>query len=185
KSWFFNLKGTPAAVDAQKPVFLEFLKTVKFTGPAPAPAPASPVSQPPADEEAVTVPGTAPESWTAAAPGAMQAAKFTVAGKDGQKAEVTVSVFPSDTGGIVSNANRWRGQIGLPAVDEAALKDAVKPVPGAPEGSTMMEFENAGKTLTSVIIPRGGKWFFYKLTGDTAAVAAAREGFISYCKAGS
>ncbi len=183
KSWFFNLKGPPAAVDAQKPVFLEFLKTVEFTSPAPVKA--SPVAPPPAGDDAVAVPGTAPESWTAVPPGAMQAAKFAVAGKDGQKAEVTVSVFPSDTGGIVSNANRWRGQIGLPPVDEAALKDAVKTVPGAPEGSMMMEFENAGKTLTSLIVPRGGKWFFYKLTGDTAAVAAARDGFISYCKAGS
>jgi len=115
----------------------------------------------------------------------MQAAKFTVAGKDGAKAEVTVSIFPNDTGGVISNVSRWRGQLGLPAADEAALKESAKPIPGAPEGAVSVELENSGRSLTGAIVPRGGKWFFYKLMGDSAAVVAAREDFISYCKAGS
>jgi hypothetical protein len=32
------------------------------------------------------------------------------------KAEVTVSAFPGDTGGLLANLNRWRGQIGLEPV---------------------------------------------------------------------
>jgi hypothetical protein len=178
KSWFFKLQGPPAAVDAQKPAFYEFLKSVKFDAstPAPTPTPTLPPSE---------IPGTPPATWTAASPGPMQAAKFTVAGKDGAKAEVTVSIFPNDTGGVISNVSRWRGQLGLPAADEAALKESAKPIPGAPEGAVSVDLENNGRALTGAIVPRGGKWFFYKLMGDSAAVAAAREAFITYCKAGS
>ncbi|HWB04811.1 MAG TPA: hypothetical protein VG796_17410 [Verrucomicrobiales bacterium] len=184
RSWFFKLQGNPAAVDVQKPAFLEFLKSIKFeagaassnTGPSPAPAPAA---------GSASVPGTPPESWTSQTPGAMQAAKFAVSGKDGAKAEVTVSIFPSDTGGVPSNVSRWRGQLGLPAADEATLKESIKPLPGAPEGSVMVDLENNGRSLTGAIVPRGGKWFFYKLMGESAAVAAARDAFIAYCKAGS
>jgi hypothetical protein len=182
RTWFFKLQGPPAAVDAQKPAFMEFLKSIKFeAGAAPAPAPPSPSTPP----SASSVPGTPPAEWTPLAAGAMQAAKFAVAGKDGAKAEVTVSIFPSDTGGAASNVARWRGQIGLPPADEAALKESIKPVAGAPEGSVSVDLENNGRALIGAIVPRGGKWYFYKLMGDSAAVSAAREAFITYCKAGS
>jgi hypothetical protein len=184
KSWFFKIQGTPAAVDAQKDAFNGFLKSIKFEAPAPGPAPTPtlpPTPTPPPSTTPVVVPGTPPSSWTAQTPGPLQAAKFKV----GDNAEVAVSVFANDTGGVASNVSRWRGQLGLPVADEATIKSSIKPIPGAPEGSVMVDLENAGKTLAGAIVPRDGKWYFYKLTGETAAVAAAREAFITYCKAGS
>jgi hypothetical protein len=94
-------------------------------------------------------------------------------------------VFASDTGGIVANVRRWRGQIGLPDTDDAALTALAKPLEGAPVGSITVDIENQGRSLTGAIVPRAGSWYFYKLTGGAAAVAAAREEFINYCKAGS
>lgn len=194
KSWFFKLQGTPAAVDAQKAAYMEFLKSVKFEAPtaspapapaAPAPAPAAPAPTPAPAAPAAGVPGTPPAEWAVQPPGPMQAAKFAVTGKDAAKADVTVSIFPSDTGGAVSNVTRWRGQIGLPAADEAAIRDSIKPLPGGPEGSVIVDLENNGRSLTGAIVPRAGSWYFYKLMGDTAAVTAARDTFITYCKAGS
>ena len=180
KSWFFKLQGSPAAVDAQRAAYGEFLKSVKFDATAAAPAPVA--SAPP---QGLAVPGTPPASWSVQAPGAMQAAKFSVPDKDGAKADVTVSIFPGDTGGALSNVVRWRGQLGMPQAEEADIMATVKPLPGAPEGSVFVELENAGRALTGAIVPRGGQWFFYKLMGSTPAVAAAREDFLNYCKAGS
>ena len=119
------------------------------------------------------------------APGAMQAAKFAVPGKDGAKADVTVSIFPFDTGGALSNVLRWRGQLGLAAADEALVKESIKILTGGPEGSVFVELENSGRALTGAIVPRGGQWYFYKLMGDAAAVAATRQEFLNYCIAGS
>lgn len=184
RSWFFKLQGAPAAVDAQREAFVEFLKTVQFDVAA-APAPAAPPAAPGGPTPVSEVPGTPPADWKAQTPGAMQAAKFSVPEKDGAKAEVTVSIFPSDTGGHVANVRRWRGQIGLPEADDTAITALIKPLPGGPADAVIAELENAGRSLTGAIVPRGGRWYFYKLLGDTAAVAAAREAFINYCKAGS
>lgn len=184
RSWFFKLQGAPASVDAQRAAFLEFLKTVKFDAAA-APASAPPPSGAPPAASNSEVPGTPPSEWTAQAPGPLQEAKFSVPDKEGAKADVTVSIFSSDTGGNVANVKRWRGQLGLPEADDAAVAALIKPLPGGPEGAVMVELEKDGQSLTGAIVPRGGSWYFYKLKGGTPAVSAAREAFLNYCKAGS
>ena len=53
-----------------------------------------------------------PAGWKTLAAGQMQAAKFAVPDVGAAKAEVTISISPSDTGGLLANIRRWRGQIG-------------------------------------------------------------------------
>jgi hypothetical protein len=187
-SWLFKLQGPPEAVEGQLAAFKEFLTTVKFEAPAPkdpasasAPTPAPAVAVTPPDG-APEVPGKTPEGWAPVAPGPMQAAKFTVPEKDGAKAEVTVSIFPNDTGGNVGNIRRWRGQLGLPDADDAAIQASLKPLEGGPAGAIYVELENAGRALTGAIVPRDGRWYFYKLMGKTPAVAAARESFMVFAR---
>lgn len=203
RSWFFKLQGPPDAVGAQLEAFTGFLKTVKFgaagaAGPVkeetPAVAPAAAPEQPAAVAEQpavapagasapeggeIVVPGKVPEGWRVVAAGAMQVAKYSVDGG----AEVAVSVFPSDTGGLASNVLRWRRQIGLPEVGAEEAVGAAKPIDGGPEGAVVVDLENGEKALGGAIVPRGGRWFFYKLTGPTAAVKAARETFVNFAKA--
>jgi hypothetical protein len=186
-SLFFKIQGDDAGVTAQKPAFFEFLKSVQFTSgstPAPAPAPTqAATSEPPKDPPTPAARPILPAGWTAVTPGPMQVAKFTVPEKDGAKAEVAISIFPSDTGGIASNVKRWRGQLGMPEVDDAAAAASAKPIEGAPEGSMLVELENSGRGLIGAIVPRDGKWWFYKMLGDAPAVTAARESFVGFAKA--
>jgi hypothetical protein len=174
-SWFYKLAGEEALVAAQKPAFVEFLKSVRVK--APGPGEAKNGSEPPA---ALPSPAT-PPGWTALTPGQMQIAKFAVPEKDGAKAEVSVSVFPSDTGGTLANVNRWRKQIGLGEIDEAALPASVKPLEG-PNGAVLVDLKNESRALLGAIMPRDGQWYFYKLLGDAAAVESAREQFVAYAK---
>ena len=190
RTWFFKVNGPPDAVSAARPAMLEFLKSLSFDASTAAPAPPAPSSPGPAptpapEAAAPAVPGTPPAAWKAQAHGEMQAAKFSVPEKDGATAEVAVSVFSSDTGGTVANVKRWRGQLSLPELDDAAVAALAKPIEGGPAGAVYVELENQGRSLIGAIVPRGGAWYFYKLTGGSAAVAAAREDFISYCKAGA
>jgi hypothetical protein len=173
-SLFFKIQGADSAVSEQKAAFFEFLKSVQFTGGA-AEAPASKPA-----EDAPVWPGHAPSTWTQVAPGPMQQAKFNVPAKDGAKAEVTVSVFPSSTGGTVENVKRWRRQLGLADIDDAAVAQLAKPLPGAPEGSVIVELKNENRALTGAIVPLKGNWWFLKLTGDASAVASAREDFVVF-----
>ena len=173
-SLFFKIQGGNAGVAEQKPAFFEFLKSVKFAdGDAPPPAP------PP---EPLALPGKIPAGWTAVAPGPMQQAKFSVPEKDGAKADVMVSVFPSSTGGTVENVKRWRRQLALPEIDDAAVAQLAHPLDGAPEGSVIVDLQSENRTMVGAIVSREGQWWFYKLIGEPAAVAAAREAFVGFAK---
>ena len=175
-SLFFKIQGPDAAVEQQKPAFFEFLKTVRFAEAA-APAPA-PVAEPAAPAEAW--PTELPAGWKQVAPGPMQQAKFTVPDKDGAKADVAVSVFPSATGGTVENVKRWRRQIGLGELPDAEIEKLAQPLAGAPDGSVIVDLKNENRALTGAIVPRDGKWWFVKLLGDAPAVASAREAFVVF-----
>lgn len=187
-SWFYKLAGEEALVTAQKPTFVEFLKTVRVHADATEPAPAGPAPAtgvPATGAPAGGAPqwtGPVPAGWQQLAPGNMQVAKFAVPAQGPAKAEVFVSVFPGDTGGLLANANRWRRQIGLPEVDQDGLKGAVSPLDPALPEAVLIDLKNEGRALLGAVVPRGGKWWFFKLLGDEPAVSAAREGFVGLAK---
>lgn len=176
-SWFYKLQGNEAAVAAQKPAFIEFLKTVKIEEGSGS---AETTLKPPAPEKP-TPKWTVPDGWQTVAPGQMQIAKFAVPAVDKALAEVAVSVFPSDTGGTLANVNRWRRQLSLADTDEAGLKECVQPLAGAP-GAQIVELANGEKRMLSAIVPRAGTWWFYKMMGDAPAVNAAREAFVLFAQ---
>lgn len=193
RSWFYKLAGDDPAVLAAKSAFLTWLASVRFeTGPEPAQPSNAPASSPAAPspatanvnagappEAAMTWP--APPQWTAMPPGAMQAAKFSVPPTDGATAEVTVSIFPSDTGGMLANVNRWRGQLGMEPTDESGLAACTTPIEGV-NGAVLADLANADRRMLGAIVPRDGRWFFYKLLGGAPAVAAQRDAFVQFAK---
>ena len=173
-SWFYKLAGDTALVEAQKPVFIEFLKSIRLKEAAPA-------GEPPADTTAKpkwTVPG----QWKEMAAGQMQMAKFAVPPRGSAKAEVSVSIFPNDTGGTLANVNRWRRQIGLPEVRESELTPMVSPLDPSNPNAILVDMKSDGKQILGAIVPRGGSYWFYKLMGDAAAVAPEKESFVAFAK---
>jgi len=97
-----------------------------------------------------------------------------------------VSVFGSDTGGTLSNVNRWRRQMGLGDVDEAGLAECVttlggSPIDGAP-GPVLADISKENRRLLGAIVPREGKWWFYKMLGDASVVNAEHDTFVQFVK---
>jgi hypothetical protein len=186
-SWFYKLQGGSEAVASQKTAFLDFLKTVKIKpGTAETAGNKSPGTAPaskPEPEPAMHM--VAPEGWQEQPPGQMQVAKFSVE-KDGGKADVSVSVFPSDTGGTLGNVNRWRRQLGLEDVDENGLQECVTPLGGAhidgAPGPLLVDLSKDTRRLLGAIVPREGQWWFYKMLGDASAVNAEHDTFVQFVK---
>jgi len=182
-SWFFKLAGDETAVAAHKAEFLEFAKTIRFLedDASAGNAAAAPRAQPPAQAAPPEPKWTVPEGWKAGSAGPMQVAKFIVPEQEGAKAEAAVSVFPNESGGTLANVNRWRKQLGLEETDEAGLKEFVTPLDAAPN-AILVDLANEQRRMLGAIVPRENGWWFYKLTGDAAAVEAARESFIAFAK---
>lgn len=205
-SWFFKLRGDSATVAAAKPAFLEFLKSVRFgadgaqaaTANVP-PAGADPhaglqgIPNPhgdaaPADAAADAPKWSVPAQWVATAPRAMIYKSFSVSGDSDAKAEVTVSFFPGDVGGVLANVNRWRGQLGQPQIEADQLASVTKALDTAAGPATLVDFSGTdSKTgqparLVAVIVPHGDNTWFYKMLGNGALVENQKDAFVNFVK---
>ncbi len=123
---------------------------------------------------------TVPEDWQELAPTAIRIGNFAVPGKNGKKAEVAVTSFPGSVGTELDNVNRWRGEVGLPPVDESALSSQPVTVDSF-EGKL---FDLTGPSARTVVamVPRNGSMWFFKLRGDAEVVAAAKPAFSDFLK---
>ena len=176
-SWFFKMTGEDTFVAAQKENFLQFLKSVSFVENAPAQIAATPAAQSETGKSIWTI----PSRWLAVDPGAMLFAKFSIASGDA-KTDVNVSSFAGDGGGLEANVNRWRGQLGLPAISEILTTSF--DVPGGK--AIVVDYtgtdSKTGKParLVGAVVPQNGQTWFYKLMGDETVVAQQKDAFIKF-----
>ena len=120
----------------------------------------------------------------------MRRATFLVKGADGQTAEIAVSVFPGDVGGLMANINRWRGQIGLGPVAPDEIAGITSDVDVNGTKATVVDFKAdtapPGKTqpprMIVVTVPNAGNSWFFKMTGDAPLVGAQKESFLQFVK---
>ena len=105
-----------------------------------------------------------------------------------QRAEVTVTVFPGDVGGLRQNVVRWRSQVGLPeASDEEMLKD-VKKIEAAGSSGDYLDVAGPGAggqqatRMLAVSLPRDDQTWFFKMTGPVELVGKQKAAFEAFVK---
>lgn len=192
-TWFFKLAGDARAVAAHREALKTFLGSVEFTAPEavapPASAPAAAMAAAPAPAGGSSTPKwEVPTDWTAKAPGQMVLQRWSVPVTADGGADVSVSVFPGDTGGLIPNLNRWRSQVGLPPAPEAELNPLIDNLEVVGGKGTLVDFTGpspeSGKSMRIVaaVVRRGGQSWFYKLLGAPTAVEAQRPAFVQLVK---
>ena len=172
--------------------------------PAPAAPAAAPVAAQPAPSPAVAAPMAAPASmkaeaasfdapkwaklpagWTVGPENAMRKATWIVAGPNGSKAEIAVTVFPGSVGGLTANVNRWRGQIGLPPASSDEIVASAKSVKvgGLDSQRFVMTSADGQKSVDAVMTSKDGATWFFKMNGESAAVEANGAAFVAFLSA--
>jgi hypothetical protein len=118
--------------------------------------------------------GKLPAGWSVGPENAMRKATWIVAGPNGSKAEVAVTVFPGSVGGLTANVNRWRGQIGLPPAAAEEIAASAKPAKVGNIASQRFTLISADgkKALDAVMTAKDGATWFFKMSGEAAAVEA-------------
>lgn len=179
-TWLFKLTGPDALVAAEKAPLKTFLEKVELhaephgdphAGMAAAPAP------PAAESGSDNLPKwTVPSEWTQTAPGMMVLARYNVAGG---KAQVTVSTAGGD---LLGNVNRWRGQISLPPISASQLPEVTSELAIPAGKATLVDLAGTEQRMLTVIVPQPGQTWFYKLLGETAAVAASKDAFLQFAQ---
>ena len=137
------------------------------------------VPPPAAPSASETIGWDLPKGWTEARSGGMRLAtlKPPVAGK----VDVSLIMLPGTAGGELGNVNRWRGQVGLPPVDEAARAQMRKEVTSKAGLVSVYDFTGEGaekqRMVAGLLFTDGRSWFF-KMTGDPDAVGSAKADFL-------
>jgi hypothetical protein len=177
-SWFCKISGNPSLVTAQKPVFIDFLKSIQIKDASVA------ETSTPANSASAAAPNwSVPGDWQSLPAGDKQFARFHVPEQNNAKAEVSVSVFPTEAGDTLMNINRWRTKfVGLAPVGEKDLPQLLSPLDPANPGAVLVDMQNDNKRLIGAIVPRAGGYWYYKLVGETAAVAPQKQSFIAFAK---
>ncbi|MBS0631713.1 MAG: hypothetical protein JSS11_07340 [Verrucomicrobia bacterium] len=188
-TWFFKLSGPAAAVTAEKPDFLAFVRSIKAPAAsapaAPASAPSSMASTPVPGAEGPALTWTAPADWQAKPASAMRRATYLLPIPGGGTSELAITAFPGDVGGDLANVNRWRGQLGLAPLGANELPAVlVHRTTRSGLAVTVVDFANPAAATPSrmlgAIVPFNGATWFFKLTGPDDAVAAQQPAFLAF-----
>ena len=152
--------------------------------PAPTRMQASPAMQAEAASFGAPQWATLPANWTANAPNPMRKGSWTITGENDTKAEIAVTVFPGDVGGVTANVNRWRGQLGLSAASEAEINAAaIHASVGSDVGQKFVLISADQKRMTiALLVPKNNSTWFCKISGDAIVVNTQTEAFLNFFK---
>jgi hypothetical protein len=132
-----------------------------------------------------TVTWTKPAEWTEeAVSGGLRKATFKT-GKNGAGAEVSIISLAGSAGGDLSNVNRWRGQIGLADIDQAALDKSSERVLSPVGELLVVDFTGEGQARSRLVAARlavGAETWFFKMVGTEKDVGTAKGRFIAFLK---
>ncbi|MFP4353303.1 MAG: hypothetical protein ACLFRP_09600 [Puniceicoccaceae bacterium] len=126
---------------------------------------------------------TVPDEWEELAPTSIRKGNFRIADQD-RVAEITVTAFPGDVGGLEANLNRWRGQVGLPPAPMDTLREGLEEIEidGSPaELVGLMAAPGARSNgIAGAIIPRGSHTWFVKMVGDTSLLEEQEPNLVEF-----
>ena len=196
--WFFKMTGDADLAEQQKPAFVAFLKSVKFT--TVQAQTELPPSHPPIGDMGLGVPATAagpissegkpnwhvPAGWQEVSGGQFLVAKFTLTGAGGATAAVNVSSSAGEGGGLVGNINRWRGQLGLTSLSDGDVNKLVMTIDVQGGKASLVDLSGTDARtsqptrLVGVMVSQSGQTWFYKLMGDAKVVEAQKDAFIQF-----
>jgi hypothetical protein len=100
--------------------------------------------------------------------------------KNGEKADISVVTFPGDGGSDLENVNRWRQQIGLPAVEAAALQSMVAAVHAGDVHIDTVDMAGANARVLAAWTRQNGRAWFFKLAGPANLVEQEKPKFEAF-----
>ena len=205
ETWFFKMTGPDALVEGQRETFTKFLQSVHLdedTGMASAPPPApmsansggaetnAPTPPPIEPAQGGPVQYSLPPGWSEKPLTPMRLASFKAASPNGKEMDVSVVSLPGVAGGDLANVNRWRGQVQLDPIDEAALAQTAEHLQINGHDFLLVDLasekpigaEGEKQRILAAILDENEHSWFIKMTGEEAAVAAQKPAFIDFLR---
>lgn len=149
------------------------VRQIARAAPAAHPGPVANAAPAPASDAPLA--WTLPVDWTVAPTQQMRLANFTVAGGGA----CGLFLFPGG-GDRLSNVNRWRGQVGLPPIDAAALEQSLTAGTCGFGAFHWLPIRGEKNAFLAAIVPTPSGQCFVKLEATGERLDALRDGFLAF-----
>lgn len=166
-SAFLKMTGPAAIVAAEREAFLAL--AASFTDGAGAPSDST------ASAGGFTF--EIPDGWRRSGDKPSRALSFFAG--EGEAVECYVTVLGGTAGGELANVNRWRSQLGLAPVDQAAV-DALDPFSILDRPGRLVELEGDGAALCGITCMGEDHSVFVKMTGPAELVRKQRPAMLTF-----
>ena len=195
ETWLMMMIAEPALANVQRPKFEQFLGSLtvlvskeepkeealnRFLHP-PVTAESPPPFSPPPAPVMPTPEWKVPEGWEEQPSSGPRVATFAIKGEGEAALDVSVTSFPGSMGGPLANLNRWRGQIGLAAIDvpiELLEYVVEREVDGRP--AHLVELSNGDRGMLAVMILDEERSWFVKALGDASLAKSQKANFEAF-----
>jgi len=206
-TWFFKLSGSDSLVAAQRDSFDAFLRSVEFAPASPAPSgaeagvstnplpSAGPLASVPMASSSLPASAlsssnaltwSAPPSWIEKPLGPVRKGSFTIRDASGGEADLSVTAFPGEVGGLLANLNRWRRELELAPIAENELTANTQSLAAGALSFTVVDFAGTSGGVSTrtlgAIVPVEGETYFFKLKGPDGVVAGEKSAFLEFLK---
>jgi len=174
---FFKMRGNADLTESQKSEFVKWVAAVCNSQGAGRPS-QSEAMLPPSGRNP-QIKWQLPASWKEVPASSMRYASFT-AGTENEKIDISVVMFPGEGGSDIENVNRWRGQIGLPPMSEAAVTSQITTLKTGDATFAMVDIAGANARTLAAWVRRDARVWFFKATGPNAAVEKEKPNFVKF-----
>ena len=130
---------------------------------------------------------TKPDGWVEQPLSEMRLGSFKVDGANNVSADVSVIAFPGEAGGLISNVNRWRGQLQLSPLDEDQLSQMIQRTEVDNVPTSLVDFQTAENSpkpsrLLGAVLQATDRTWFVKMTGPPELLEGQRQKFLEFVK---
>lgn len=185
-----KLIGPKEAVDAARPGFLAFVRSLRINPERMGGAPAreTGASAESSGQASPPLRWKTPEGWEETAGSSMRLVTFRSV--EHPNVECWVTLLPGSAGGVLANANRWRAEMGLDPLGPDAAAALPRVEVGGRQGVLVDASGDyrgmgggpvAGARLVGAIAQVPGGMLFVKMVGPADAVRAELDRFRALC----
>ncbi len=130
---------------------------------------------------------TKPNGWNTQPLSEMRLASFKVDGTNGGSADISVTAFPGEAGGLSSNLNRWRGQLQLPSLSDDELSSAIQRTEVENVPTYLIDFQTAANNpkpsrILGAVLQTADRTWFVKMTGPPDLLESQRQTFLDFVR---
>jgi hypothetical protein len=130
---------------------------------------------------------TKPDGWREQPLSEMRLGSFKVDGSNAASADISVIAFPGEAGGLISNINRWRGQLQLAPLEEDQLAQTTQRTEVDNVPTYLVDYqtaENAAKPsrILGAVLQAADRTWFVKMTGPPELLESQRRTFLEFVK---